>query len=170
MAKYLSIAANGRFTEVATATAGGTGNEGLIPTLGAADGRLADTMMPLGIGADTVVLPTSENLSANDVINIYNASGTMTARKADAGTNKYQAHGYVKAATTSPANATIYRKGECPGTFDAADAGKLVFVSATPGAATVTPVTGTGKLHQVIGSVSSTTGFNFDVEVPIELV
>ena len=120
-------------------------------------------------GADTVVVPTSENLSANEIVNLYNNSGAITARKADAGINKYQANGYVKASTTAPANATIFLDGTCPGTFAATDAGKPVFLSDTAGTTTLTPVSGSGKLHQLIGYVTSTTGFDFEVESPIEL-
>lgn len=168
MAKFLKLGAAGLVAEESTVASGGVGNAAKVPHLDA-NGQIAESMMPSGIGADTVVLATSENLSANDLVNIYNATGTMTARKADAGTNKYQAHGYVKASTTSPADATIYLDGACPGTFIAADAGKPVFLSATPGTSTLTPVTGTGKIHQIVGYVISTTAFDFEVEAPIEL-
>ena len=82
MANYLKIGTSGLLTEEATVASGGAGNANKVPNLDA-NGQLAESMMPSGIGADTVVLATSENLSANDLVNIYNASGTMTARKAD---------------------------------------------------------------------------------------
>lgn len=168
MAKFLKIGTSGLVAEESTVTAGGGANANKIPALDS-NGQLAESMMPSGIGADTVVVPTSENLSANEMVNLYNNSGAITARKADAGTNKYQANGYVKASTTSPANATIFLDGTCPGTFAATDAGKPVFLSDTAGTTTLTPVSGSGKLHQLIGYVTSTTGFDFEVESPIEL-
>lgn len=168
MAKFLKLGTNGLVAEESTVTAGGGANANKVPALDS-NGQLAESMMPSGIGADTAVVPTSENLSANDIVNLYNNSGTITARKADAGTNKYQAHGYVKASTTSPANATVYLDGTCPATFAATDAGKPVFLSDTAGTTTVTPVSGTGKIHQIIGYVTATTGFDFEVEAPIEL-
>lgn len=169
MAKFLKIGTSGLVAEESTVTAGGGANANKVPALDS-NGQLAESMMPSGIGADTVVVPTSENLSANEMVNLYNNSGAITARKADAGTNKYQAHGYVKASTTSPANATVYFDGACAGTFAATDAGKPVFLSDTAGASTLTPVSGSGKIHQMIGYVSATTGFDFEIEPPIELI
>lgn len=168
MANFLKIGANGLLAEEVTVTTGGVGNANKVPQLDA-NGQLTESMMPTGIGADTAVYPSSENLSAGDQVNIYNNAGTLTCRKADAGTNNYASHGYVKAAVTSPANATIYFDGACPGTFTATDTGKPVFLSATAGATTLTPVSGTGKIHQQIGTVISLTVFDFEPQPPIVL-
>ena len=168
MATYLRIGASGLLAEETTVSAGGVGNANKIPQLDA-NGQFAESMMPTGIGADTAVYPTSENLSAGDQVNIYNNAGTLTCRKADAGTNNYAAHGYVKASVTSPANATVYFDGACAGTFAATDAGKPVFLSASAGATTLTPVSGTGKIHQQIGTVISLTAFDFEPQPPIVL-
>lgn len=169
MPKYLKIGSIGRTVEEATVVIGGAESANKVPELDAS-GVFDASMMPSGIGSDTSVVSASENLAQNDLVNIWNSSSTIKARKADAGTNKYEVHGYVKAAVTSGNNATVYRDGDCSGTFVAADAGKLVFASDTAGGHTLTPVTGSGKLHQVVGHVVSLTAFDFEVEPPIELV
>jgi hypothetical protein len=169
MPKYLKIGSIGRTVEEVSVTIGGAESANKIPELDAS-GVLDSSMMPPGIGSDTIVIVASENLAQNDLVNIWNSSSTFKARKADAGTNKYEAHGYVKAAVTSGNNATVYRDGDCAGTFQASDAGKLVFASDTAGGITLTPVSGSGKLHQIVGHVVSLTAYDFEGEPPIELV
>ena len=169
MAKFIKIdETTGKYAQEATTSTGGTGQENKVPNLGTS-GRLAESMMPLGIGTDTVVAPASEGLSAGDMINLFNDSGTVKMRKADAGTNQYQAHGFVKEAVVSGNDGTAYLGGIVSGTFDAGDIGNPVFAGDTPGQATVTPVSGSGKLHQVIGTVISTTEFDFECDQPVVL-
>ena len=106
--KYLKIGTGGNLEEVeATVQSAGSENAGDIPALGA-DGKLDDTVMPEGIGAETIVHPTSEALSENDVVNIFDDTGTTKCRKADATDPTKQADGYVKAAYGEGANATVY--------------------------------------------------------------
>ena len=57
---------SGRLTEVAgVVTSAGAGNDGDIPALDSS-GKLDSSMMPVGITADTVIAPSSENLAAGD--------------------------------------------------------------------------------------------------------
>lgn len=169
MAKFLIIGSNGYTTQESTVSVGGVGNAGKIAHLNAS-GQWDESMMPSGIGADTDVRPASENLSAGDIVNIFNDGGTIKCRKADAGVNKYKASGYVKAAVTAGDDATIYFDGKCAGTFTINDIMKPVFLGDTAGSKTLTPVSGSGKIHQEIGSVTSLTEFDFEPQSPIELV
>lgn len=164
MAKYISQT-GGQLTEVAAATAGGAPDAGKIPELDGS-GRLAAGMMPTGIGADTAVLVSSEALAAGDLVNIWNDAGTAKARKADAATNK-PAHGFVLAAVTSGANATVYFEGQ-----NAQQTGMTagpVYLSATAGRATSAVPTTTGHLVQQVGVAISATSLNFEAAQAILL-
>lgn len=76
-----------------------------------ADGKLDVTVMPTGIGADTAVIVASEALAAGDLVNIWNDGGTAKVRKADASVAGKEAHGFVLAAVSNAANATVYFEG-----------------------------------------------------------
>jgi len=168
MAKFIKLA-SGALTEEATGATGGAGDANKVPNLDA-NGKLVLAMMPDGVGADTIVLPAGEALSANEMVNIYNDAGTIKCRLIDAGTNKYAAHGYVTATVDSGNDATVYLGGSLTGlTINATDVGKRAFASETPGAYTFTPVSGTGKMHQIVGIASSTTVLRFEPEEPITL-
>ncbi|MFN3985741.1 MAG: hypothetical protein ACK4KV_09625 [Rhodocyclaceae bacterium] len=84
----------------------GAADAGKVPALGS-DGRLDESVMPPGIGADTQVLPASEALSAGNLVNIWSDAGTAKVRLAD-NSNGREADGYVLAAVASDANATVY--------------------------------------------------------------
>ena len=78
---------NELFDEVAgVVVSAGSANDGDIPALDAG-GKLDISVMTAGIGADTSVVPSSENLAAGDLVNLWNDSGTIKARKADATTS-----------------------------------------------------------------------------------
>ena len=84
----------------ALVTSAGAGDAGKIPALDAT-GKLDNSLMPVGIGADSKILPASENLAAGDLVNVWNDSGTAKARKADATVAGKEANGFVLAAVTS---------------------------------------------------------------------
>ena len=52
----------------------GVGDAGKIPALDSA-GRLSSTMMPTGVGAETVSVVASEALTAGNFVNVYNNGG-----------------------------------------------------------------------------------------------
>lgn len=157
----------GTLTEVeAKVTSAGAGDAGKIPALDGS-GRLDTSMMPVGIGADTAVIVASEALAAGDFVNIWNSTGAK-ARKADASASGKEAHGFVLAAVSNAANATVYFEGTntqvtglTPG---------VVFLSAsTAGQATGSAPSGTGQVVQRLGVAISTTAINFDGGPPIVL-
>ena len=104
--KFVTLVAGRDTLKSATVISTGASEEGDIVALDAT-GKLDVSVMPVGIAPDVKVLATSENLAAGDYVNIYNVTGTPTARLADK-SNDRPAHGYVKAGTTSPANCTVY--------------------------------------------------------------
>lgn len=157
---YLGLDANGLIAEAAATVIGGTGHDGEIPALNTG-GLLDLSVMPVGIGPDTVSLVTSDDLASGDLVNIY-YTGTSpkvpTARKADA-TNGRPAHGFVLAGTSQPASASIYLAGNITG-FSGLTPGHAQFLG-TAGAATETPNATSGQLLQNIGVAATTATIAF---------
>jgi hypothetical protein len=157
----------GTVTEKASIqTSAGAGDAGKIPALDTS-GRIDNSMMPTGIGADTASITTSEALAAGDLVNIWNSTGAK-ARKADASVGGKEAHGFVLAAASSGAAATVYFEGTdtqvtglTPG---------VQFLSATtPGTATATAPSGTGQVVQRVGFATAAAALNFQSQPPIVL-
>lgn len=155
---------NGVLTEAAANQASaGAADAGKLVALDE-QGRLDNSMMPVGLGADTKIVVTSEALSAGDWVNIWNSSGAKV-RKADAASQK-EVHGFVLAASTSGGNATVYFEGtnnmvaaQTPGQVFLGNAG--AGVAAAPNAA--------GSIVQRVGIAVSATEVNFERSQPIVL-
>ena len=133
-----------------------------------ADGRLDISVLPVGVGADTAVIPASEALAAGDLVNIWNNSGTANVRKADASTAGKEAHGFVLAAVASGASATVYFEGTNT-QLSGLTPGRQ-YLSTTPGKCSSTAPTGSGQVVQVVGFAISATAMNFQSRIPIVLV
>lgn len=168
--KPLQIIA-GLLTEVeALLTSAGAGDSGKIPALDAT-GRLDTSFMPAGIGADTKSVVTSENLTAGDFVNLYDASGTLTCRKADASTASAgkRAHGFVLASTTSPASATVYFEG-ANGQRSGLTVGATYVLSAVAAGGVTIEASGTttaGHILQKLGVATSATEINVEIDDPM---
>jgi hypothetical protein len=148
-------------------TSAGAGDAGKIPALDAT-GKLDNSFMPVGIGADSKILPASENLAAGDLVNVWNDSGTAKARKADATTAGKEANGFVLSAVTLGNNATVY--------FDGTDTqlssltpGVVYYLATTAGGVTDTPPSGSGNVLQRVGRALSATELTFEPGEPITL-
>lgn len=166
-AKYLRQN-GGQLAEVeATTTSAGAGDAGKIVGLDSS-GRIDNSMMPSGIGADTEVMASSENLSAGDLVNIWNDSGTRKVRKADA-SNGRRAHGFVLDAVTSPANATVYLSGDITGLTSLTPGVAYYLSGSAAGAATSTAPSTAGYISQEIGIAVSATSIAFEQQMPITL-
>lgn len=159
--KYLYInTTTGDFTErAAITTSAGAGDAGRIPGLDGT-GRLDPTFMPVGIGADTQAITTSEALAAGDIVNIHASTGAK-ARKGDATAAGKKGVGFVLASVSSGASATVYFEGTITG-LTGLTAGAEYFLGTTPGVPTATPPTGSGNVIQSIGFATSTTTINFE--------
>jgi hypothetical protein len=166
VAKYLTNSA-GTITEVSTpTTSAGAGDSGKIPSLDAA-GRLDNSFMPSGIGADTAAITASEALAAGDFVNIWNSTGAKV-RKADASTSGKEAHGFVLASVSSSATATVYFEGTNT-QVTGLTPGNVYLSSSTAGLATGTAPSGTGQTVQRLGVATSATSINFEAHLPITL-
>lgn len=165
--KYIYNNSGSLQEKAAIDTSAGAGDAGKIPALDAG-GRLDITMMPTGVGADTFVIPASENLAAGDLVNIWNDAGTTKVRKANAGALSTRAHGYVVSAVTSPNNATVYFEGNND-QLSALTGGATLYLSETSGDVTATPPTTSTAIVQIVGFATSATNANIEIGQPIVL-
>lgn len=129
-------------------------------------GRLDSTMMPVGMGADSKALTTSEAIASGDFVNIWNSSGAKV-RKADATVAGKEAHGFVLVGVGSGATATVYFEGA--NTSVTGQTPGPVFLSTTAGTATSTAPSAAGNVVQRIGFAVSATEINFQSQPPITL-
>lgn len=144
----------------------GAGDAGAIVALDDT-GRIDNSMMPVGIGADTKAIIASEALAAGDWVNVWNNASAFNARKADATTPGKRTHGFVLAAVANGASATVHFEGtntqvtgQTPGD---------VYLQTTAGAGGATIPSGAGQVVQKIGVAVSATEVNFEPSDPINL-
>ena len=133
-----------------------------------ATGRIDPGVLPVGVGAETLTVASSENLAGGDFVNLWNSSGAKV-RKADATTAGKVAHGFVLAAVTAPANATVYLPSQTNTGLTGLTVGADCYLSTTPGLATATPPSGAGNVVQYLGTAHSTSAMVFVESPTIEL-
>jgi hypothetical protein len=126
------------------------------------DGKLHPSVMPPGTGMSVLERTASEALAAGDFVNLWDDSGTIKARKADASTAGKPADGYVVEAVAQGQTAAVYTdvgsvNAECTGLTP----GALHWLSTVAGALTTTPPTAAGALVQVVGRAVSATSLIF---------
>lgn len=163
--KFLRLVA-GVFTEVAaTVTSAGAGSDGDLVALDST-GRLDNSVMPVGIGADTKTIAASEALAAGDWVNVWNSTGAKV-RKADATTAGKEAHGFVLAAVSSGANALVYFEGT--NTQVSGQTPGPVYLQTTAGTGGATIPSASGNVVQNLGVALSATEVNFERGTPVVL-
>lgn len=125
-------------------------------------GKLDPSLFPAGFGADVTVLEASEALSAGDFVNIFDDGGTIKVRKAQANSIATKADGFVLAAVSAAANASVYRRGE--NNQLTLTAGSRYFLSpSTPGSVDVAAPSGNNEIVQPLGVAHSTTAMDFEL-------
>lgn len=147
-------------------TSAGAGDSAKVVALDGT-GRVDNSMMPVGIGADTASITASEALAAGDFVNVWDSAGAFRARKADATTAGKQAMGFVLAAVSNAAQATVYFEGT-NNQVTGATPGQ-VFLATTAGGFTSTAPSASGNAVQSIGFATSATSINFQASQPIVL-
>lgn len=166
--KTVDLATGEELLREATATSAGVENAGDIPALDGS-GKLSETLMPSGIGVETIVAPSSESLGAGDFVNIWFDSSDRKIRLADAD-NGRPADGFVKASVTSPANATVYKLGSINSNHSSLTPGATYFLSKTAGGVTDDiSAFENGDLIQRIGVAVSDTEILTEQNVPVEI-
>lgn len=165
MARFIDII-NGVLTQlVPISSSAGVADANKIPQTGS-DGRLDASLMPPSITGQVKILPASEDLAAGDLVNIWDDSGTIKVRLADASLSRL-AVGYVKSGVLTGANATVYVEGIntqvsglTPGLVWLGDAGA---VTQTP------PSSGSGGVSQIVGTYLAATELEFESNDPVYL-
>lgn len=118
-----------------------------------------------GGGGGSFTMPSmsvtaSEDVAAGDLINIYNSSGSVRARKAKASAAGYEAFGWTDAAVSSGDTVTVNFLGK--NSHSSGLTGGAVFLSETAGLATSTCPSGSGKVAQQVGVAESSSTFAFE--------
>lgn len=126
-------------------------------------GRIASSLMPVGIGADTSSIVASEAIAAGRYVNIWDNSGTPNIRLADNSNNR-PANGFVLTAVSNGANGTVYHTGRNTG--DTAAAGMRYLGTAGQSIAAASLPTTAGSIQQILG-YSSGSGVTFEFDEPI---
>lgn len=157
--KFLALV-SGRIREVfATVTSNGVADDGKIVALGA-DGRLDNSVMPVGIGVETKSIQASENLSAGDLVNIWSSGGDFRVRKADATASGKEANGFVLSSVSSGNQAAVYLEGTVTG-LSGLTPGRY-YLSTTPGLITSVPPNISGNVVQYVGNAVSASEITFE--------
>lgn len=157
--KFLRLV-SGVITEVfGVQSSAGAGNAGDVPVLDES-GRLDNSMMPVGIGADTATIAASEGLAAGDWVNVWNDGGAAKVRKADATTAGKEVHGFVLSAVTSGNPATVYFEGT--NTQVTGQTPGPVYLQTTAGTGGTTVPSAAGNVVQQVGVATSSTAVNFE--------
>ena len=163
--KFLRLV-NGVLTEIfGVQTSAGAGNAGDLVSLDDS-GRIDNSVMPVGIGADTKTITASEALAAGDWVNVWNSSGAKV-RKADATTAGKEAHGFVLAAVSNGANALVYFEGT--NTQVSGQTPGPVYLQTTAGTGGATIPSASGNVVQNLGVALSATEVNFERGTPVVL-
>ena len=165
--KFLSLVGGVQKLFSAITASGGAGSSGEIIAADA-NGKLDPSFLPAGIGADTVVVPATETLAAGDFVNIYDAAGTPSARKANATDNTKPAHGFVKDAVTSGQNATVYYEGEVT-LLSGLTTGTKYYLATTGGGFTAVAPSASGNVVQYLGTARSTSVLRFEHVISVEI-
>jgi len=167
--KFLTVVNGIPTLTQAVTTSAGVADANKIPSLDT-NGTLSPTVLPTGVELQTVLLPTSENLTAGHFVNIFSDTtdnDTVKARPADAGNNR-PAIGYVLQGVTAPNNATVYLSGRNTAVTGATVG--PVFLSAAGGFSSTAPtIPGANVILQRLGTAISGTSIVFENDPPIAL-
>ena len=165
--KYIEINGSGDKAEREVLdSSAGAGDAGKLIGLDST-GRIDPSMMPVGVGADIKNLVTSEDLSAGDLVNVWDDSGTVKARKADASTSGKEAIGFVLAAVVAPAAVDVYFEGVNTQLTGLTKGAKYWLSDTVAGGVTTTPPADTGEVLQRVGFAVSDTELSFEPMEPI---
>lgn len=151
----------------ATDTSAGAGDAAKLVVLDGS-GRIDNTMMPVGVGADTKTITASEALSAGDFVNVWNSGGSLRVRKADWSAAGKDSHGFVLSSVSNGAPATVYFEGANTQQSSLTTGNRAYGDPSNPGKAVTTyPTYTAGQVSQFLGVSVSTTEVNFEPGDPI---
>lgn len=134
-----------------------------------ATGKIDPTVLPVGLGPEVITAVASEALTAGNLVNLYNASGVLTARKADATTNAKPAHGFVLANVASSGTSSVYLPSQINTAITGLTIGDDLFLATTPGGVTATAPSSSGNIVQPVGKATKTTEMIFEPLRTVEI-
>lgn len=143
-------------------TSAGAGSSGEIPALDSA-GKLDSSMMPVGLGTDSITLTAGETLTSGNFVYI-NSSGQVM--KADSTAIAKKAVGYVLVGVASASSCTVYFD-DSNTALSALTVGATYYLSATAGAVTPTAPTTSGQIVQEVGVATSTSTIHVGIKEPV---
>jgi hypothetical protein len=150
----------GRLQEIAiesvAATAGVADASKLVRT--GSDGRLDQSLMPVGLGADVLTVTASEALGAGSFVNIYSGG----VRKADASAVDKECDGFVLDAALSGQPATVYFEGRNTSLTGLTVGARYYLSALVAGEATTTPPDTSGNVVQYLGRATEATSLSFE--------
>lgn len=163
--KLIQSQASGATNEYAgKSTSAGTADAGEFPILNAA-GKLDITLMPNGVGADSVTGVAGEALVAGDFVYITSTGAVV---KADATSLAKAAMGYVLTSVLNAGTATVYFNS-INSSLSGLTIGGTYYLSATAGLSvlTATSIT-TGQFAQSLGIATSATSLSVNIGTSIQ--
>lgn len=164
----IDLASGEKKLQEALSTSAGAGDAGKIPALNGS-GKLDDTLLPAGVGAETVTGEATENLSAGDFVQVWHDATNREVRKADAN-NGRPAGGFVLAAVTAGQTATVYPLGDINDQLSGLTLDEIYFLSATAGGVTADiSAFASGDIVQRLGKAISTTAILTECHMPVVL-
>lgn len=159
--KYIALV-SGIETEVeGTVTGGAVGQAGKIPALDGT-GRLDASLMPVGVAPDVYVGSAFETLSPSNPFVYIKSDGTVANASGASGGNPCV--GFVLLGAAAAAQATVHFEGRVTGLSGLTVGSRYYLSDTVPGGLTLTPVSGSGKLHQYLGRAISTTTLSFEAD------
>lgn len=168
--KFINIDATGNLAERVGSVTTAASLDNLVAT-DPVTGKIDPSMMPSGIGAESLPVLASEALSAGDMVNIYSNAGVLNVRKADASAANQGkiADGYVKTSFANATTATVFTDvGSILTGLTGLTIGSFYFLSSTtPGALQATAPTTPGHTRQRLGKATSTTQLVYSPDEPI---
>lgn len=136
----------------------GAADAGKVPALGP-DGKLDPSLYNAGMSEQTTMAVAFEALGAGKFVNLYSNVGVLTARLAD-NSNGRPAHGFVRTAVASAAQATVFPLDAINGALTGLTVGAPYFLGTAGGV--ITPALDasaapTGTIDQKLGLAKSAT-------------
>lgn len=161
--KYLKYGAGGDPTaQEATTVSTGAPNSGDIVALDTS-GKLDVSVLPTGVGPEVAILVATEALAAGDYVNVWDDAGTPKVRLAD-NSNGRRAHGFVKAAVSVSANATVYFEGDND-SLSSLTPGLDIFLDTAGGVSQTAPLeSAVGTIVQKLGVARAATIVSTDID------
>lgn len=160
MAQAFLARVAGRTRQIfATVISAGVADAGKILALGA-NGRLDNSVLPVGIGANTTQAAATELLGAGKFVQYHDDAGTFSVRLADNSNGRY-ADGYVLEEFALGTTATVYQLDGTNAQLTGLAPTTRYFLG-TAGGVTATPLDETdlasaGKISQYLGVAKSAT-------------